>query len=247
MKRIITILIVLSFSSIAFSQTKMFINKTSGTDSLWLSDVKSITFKIYSTSSSTIYSENFATNPKLSLNETPKPGDTYIWDSTSGVYKIHLTETVPWDYKYVVSPQFTKIKDTSFTFQIDVKPISMSFGMGMQVHFFDSDSGIDKPAIDIGQTGTDNPLIIFYDTKTNYRSAATTMGTWYTISVKYYNSTKTADLKVVNTSTSQVFYQQLGVSFIIKSFNRIGIGSTTGAGDGSTAEMWYDNISLKYN
>jgi hypothetical protein len=47
MKRILIILIILSFSFDAFSQTKMFINTTSGIDSLWLSNINSITFKTY--------------------------------------------------------------------------------------------------------------------------------------------------------------------------------------------------------
>jgi len=48
MKRFIPILMVLSISISVFSQTKMFINKTNGTDSLLLSDIKSIYFKTYS-------------------------------------------------------------------------------------------------------------------------------------------------------------------------------------------------------
>jgi hypothetical protein len=48
MRRLIIIPMVFSISLSLFSQTKMFINKTSGTDSLWLSDIKSIYFKTYS-------------------------------------------------------------------------------------------------------------------------------------------------------------------------------------------------------
>jgi hypothetical protein len=47
MKRILLLLIVLCFSTSVYSQTKMFISKTGGTDSVWLSDVKSIYFKTY--------------------------------------------------------------------------------------------------------------------------------------------------------------------------------------------------------
>lgn len=43
------LLLFVCFTFSLFSQTKMFINKTNGTDSLWLSDVKSISFKTYST------------------------------------------------------------------------------------------------------------------------------------------------------------------------------------------------------
>jgi len=49
MKRLIQVLMILSLSYSLFSQTKMFISTTSGTDSVWLSDVKSIYFKTYLT------------------------------------------------------------------------------------------------------------------------------------------------------------------------------------------------------
>ena len=52
MKRSFFTLLFISFSLQAFSQTQMIINKTSGTDSIWLSEIKSITFKTYLTSSS---------------------------------------------------------------------------------------------------------------------------------------------------------------------------------------------------
>jgi len=47
MKRILFLLMVFSISITVLSQTKMFINKTNGTDSIWLNDIKSITFKTY--------------------------------------------------------------------------------------------------------------------------------------------------------------------------------------------------------
>jgi len=51
MTRPLLILFTLTLSFSAFSQTKMFINKTNGTsDSLNISDIKSITFKTYSSS-----------------------------------------------------------------------------------------------------------------------------------------------------------------------------------------------------
>jgi len=52
MKRSFFILLFVSFSLQAFSQTQMIINRTSTTDSIWLSDIKSITFKTYPTSAS---------------------------------------------------------------------------------------------------------------------------------------------------------------------------------------------------
>jgi TolB protein len=52
MKRIILTVLTLFFSQQIFSQTKMIITKTTGTDSVWLSDIKSITFKTYSSSQS---------------------------------------------------------------------------------------------------------------------------------------------------------------------------------------------------
>ena len=52
MKRSFYTILILCSSLQAFSQTQMIINKTSGTDSIWLSDIKSITFKTFPTSSS---------------------------------------------------------------------------------------------------------------------------------------------------------------------------------------------------
>jgi len=47
MKHLFIFLAVLSVACSAYSQTKMFINKTTGTDSLWLSEIRNITFKTY--------------------------------------------------------------------------------------------------------------------------------------------------------------------------------------------------------
>jgi hypothetical protein len=47
MKRLFFLLSALLFTLSAFSQTKMIITKSNGTDSIWLSDIKSITFKTY--------------------------------------------------------------------------------------------------------------------------------------------------------------------------------------------------------
>jgi hypothetical protein len=47
MNRSILIFLIFPFSLQVLSQTKMIINKVNGTDSLWLSDIKSITFKTY--------------------------------------------------------------------------------------------------------------------------------------------------------------------------------------------------------
>ncbi|MBN8705111.1 MAG: LamG domain-containing protein [Bacteroidetes bacterium] len=47
MKRFLFAFLCLSISASVFSQTKMFITTTDGTDSLWLKDIKSITFKSY--------------------------------------------------------------------------------------------------------------------------------------------------------------------------------------------------------
>jgi hypothetical protein len=237
--------IILTYSS--FAQTKMFINKTSGTDSLLLSDIQSITFKTYSTSSGIIYSQNFISAPNYSIYDgTPLAGDTFIWDSTAGVFKVHLTETTPFMPKFATSPSFAKVNNMSFILQIDVDPVSISYGMGIGVRLFDADSGISKPSFEFLQAGSDNPRFIFYDANDaiSYNSGAPILGTWYTITITYTNSTGTANIQVVNRATSAVFYQQSGVAFIPNSFNSIGLGAETGAGDGTTADMYYDNISL---
>jgi hypothetical protein len=48
MKQFFLLFLSISVSYSTFAQTKMYINKTSGTDSVWLSDIKSINFKTYS-------------------------------------------------------------------------------------------------------------------------------------------------------------------------------------------------------
>jgi len=48
-----------------FSQTQMIINRTSTTDSIWLSDIKSITFKTYPTSASVSIVKRQRTNTRL--------------------------------------------------------------------------------------------------------------------------------------------------------------------------------------
>jgi hypothetical protein len=47
MKRSVLLLLIFLFSLQVFSQTKMFITKTNGIDSVWLSDIQSISFKTY--------------------------------------------------------------------------------------------------------------------------------------------------------------------------------------------------------
>jgi hypothetical protein len=134
--------------------------------------------------------------------------------------------------------------------QADVKPVTVSFGMGIGLLFYDASLGIANAInqgryVQIGHTGSDLPLFYITDGNGNgYRSSAPTLGTWYTVRISYTSSTGRADLLITNTTTGQVFYQQNSVAFNPVSFNAVAYGAATSAGDGTTAEMHYDNVTV---
>jgi hypothetical protein len=210
----------------------------------------SLAFVYTAFAQSSVYVQDFSANPGFSLATPASGGDSYTWDSSLGIYRVYLTETVALTNKFALSPQFTKVQASSFVIQVDIKPVSVSYGMGIGMIFYDSDVGLSQSInqgkyVWINANGSDSPKFYLIDGNGHgYSSAAPAMGTWYTVKIAYASSTGKADITITNKSTGAIFYQQTGVTFNPVSFNRIGLGAATSAGDGTSAEMHYDNISV---
>jgi hypothetical protein len=196
-----------------------------------------------------LHFQHFFVDPSYSLTVAPGASEYYSWDGAAGIYKVNLVETVSATNKFAVSPQFPKVQSGDFFFQVDMKPVSVSFGMGIGLILYDSELGL-TTSIDQGKylsihhTGSNLPLFSIADGGGhNYQSTAPTLGTWYTVHIHYVHATQTATIYIVNKATNQIFYQQAGVAFNPVAFNTIGLGAVTAAGDGSSAEMHYDNIT----
>lgn len=77
MKKIYIIMLILSFSISALSQSKMFISKTTGTDSLLLSEIKSIWFRLQPTPSTlggVLFTKASLSSSSVSLNRMTPTG-----------------------------------------------------------------------------------------------------------------------------------------------------------------------------
>jgi hypothetical protein len=197
------------------------------------------------------YVEVFSSNPSfVPASPTSGSSDTYMWDASQGIYTVYLTETVSLVNKFALSPLFAKMQSSNFVIQVDIRPVKVSFGMGIGMILYDADVGLGQ-SIDQGKylwihhSGSDHPIFYLCDGNGhNYSSTAPTLGTWYTVKITYTSSSGKADLSITNRTTGGVFYQQNGVTFNPVSFNRIGFGAATSSGDGTTAEMQYDNVTV---
>jgi len=137
---------------------------------LFLSTVLSIFNCVYSqnsqkfdlSSSSIIYFENFSSDPNYYINVLPSGNEYYQWDLIENMYKIRLEETSNIINKFVLSPQFNKVENKSFQFRIDLKPVEVSYAMGIGLRFYDTDISFSKYLI-IHHGGSDSPYFIFDD------------------------------------------------------------------------------------
>ena len=194
-----------------------------------------------------IYSENFGTDPSFTFSDSaPHSADSYIWNSSDAVYEIKLREEHN-VYKYALTPEFSRVENTSFVVEVDLKPVRISFGQGMRIVFYDTNSGYDGVySLYFQQGGTTNANFrISGDGMDKQQTTNTTMGTWYRIKFSYNHDTGLANILITERDTGNIFYQNNEIPFTPLSFNRCAIGDHTYYTDGYEAEMHYDNISVR--
>ena len=191
-----------------------------------------------------IYSEDFDTDPGLTLTDTPSSGERFTWNSTNEIYEIRVHDEHD-VYKYALTPEFNRVKDTSFVVEVDLRPVTISFGQGMRIIFYDTNSGYDVKSLSFQQGGTTNANFriagVGMDTQ---QTPDTTLGTWYRVRFAYNHTKGTADILIIERDSKNIFYQKNDVHFAPDGFNRCAMGDHTYNGEGSWAEMHYDNISV---
>lgn len=200
-------------------------------------------------SESVVYEEDFSTDPNFTEYYTPTSSEYFAWDD--GVYKVRISDASD-VHKYALSPQFSKVEAVSFTVRVDINRRYVSYGQGIGVRFFDSALGYEQRFLSIHHKGsTEKPSskkIRIGDAEGSaenvYWSPVTSPDIWYRVTISYHAVSNTADIEIVERDTSLLFYQETDVPFNPAPFDTIGLGDHTIWGEGTYAEMHYDNIEI---
>ncbi|MBN2082503.1 PD40 domain-containing protein [bacterium] len=199
-----------------------------------------------------IYAEDFSSDPDFELSDEVRlgDGDNPRWED--GVYKVYLKEYGPGANKYAMTPVFADLDDHSFSFQFDLRYVSSSWGMGMNIQLLpdDIEDKGDPPVYGLGMQLRDHHswdnrgAIYVYDRHENRtgNTPRTDTSQWYTVYGEYDNAAGTFDFVMTEQGTDVVFYEEYDVSMSPETFNRIAFGASTKNWDGTDAEMHIDNI-----
>jgi hypothetical protein len=250
MTRIFALLVI--STSLVCAQTKMFINKTSGTDSVLLSDVKSITFKSYTNATGTIYSEDFTANPNYWVHPDVASNDTVRWDSR-GYFRIKINEDGSGNgkQKYACGPIFSEVNNASFSLKVDLKNALESWGH--EAHFWLYKSQQSTAFSDSGKTiamaiwrDDVNHYWVIQDSASHrwYLPADGGNGHWYRFQVDYTSSLKKVSITATDLQTSSIVFSVTNQECVVGPFNRVILGEHTAFWDGTICETDYDNILI---
>jgi formylglycine-generating enzyme required for sulfatase activity len=193
----------------------------------------------------------------LDFNQDPSfsstsPSNLY-WDQTNGVYRVIVNDDG--NGYWGQSTTFTKVSSQDFTFEVDIKTVSPSWGTYPAVWLVDSsvtnpygsairnrfvriqahydDSGrrfiINAPQID----GSSSSDVLDYSAGGNYRHL-----------LDYDYDTRVLRWKVTDLASSSVLKDTTYGNVVFEPFNQLTTGFEDSPDYGSWAEMWLDNVSL---
>jgi len=192
-----------------------------------------------------IFSEDFSDKPTITSTYTLKNGEYFQYDSTNQDFKVKILEEDGKVNKFAFLPTFSKVINKSFEISFDFNLKETSFGMPIGIEFGDKDFENNK-RISVVIGGSHDMRLGFSD-GTNPRIMSTSdtkLNTWYSVKLSYDNNTKTVDILVSNKSDGSVFFKTIDQKFEVPSFEKIGMGNRTVNLDGTSAEMYYDNIVI---
>ena len=210
----------------------------------------------------TIFYEDFTVDPNWGVTSefNAGAGDQLSHNSGGGWYEIYLTEEHPRRTKYAESPPFARVDGGSFTVAFDLRYAHSSWGMGMAIRLLDGptlngedyyDPDLDNRSVlvNLSDHHASNPLgalrVDDIDPTTTPSDASPTMdtGAWYSVSIAYDGVAETADILMLHENGS-VFFEQAGFSLRPGPFDRIAFGTDTLNDDGTSAEIWFDNVAI---
>lgn len=189
-----------------------------------------------------IYFENFETDPGYALLSGPD-GHDYYWDSASGSYVVRHNYDENSVYRYVMSPKFEMVEDTSFSIMVDLKPVRTSWGQGISIVFGESAS---NNGILFNAENTGGFSFYYPAAPGEGRTYAPAMprDVWYTLGMNYDYSSGTAALFIKNRDTAEFLFEDT-VNVFDYSFDQVFLGGFMANSEGSGAEMHYDNILIE--
>lgn len=192
-----------------------------------------------------IYSEDFSADPNYQTIGQ-RQGDIMEWDEASGSYHISFPTD---DYNrpvWAMSSTFSTVtSNDSFTFSVDFMVNSMTWGHGMHIALGE---GLSVP-----NNEPNFNLYSHYDgwqrvsdgTTNSYRYLPTTTnGTWYSFEINYDALSQSATISAWDRDAGVLLTELSDVAFLPTSFNQVFLGSYLQYGEGSTAEMYFDNIVI---
>jgi hypothetical protein len=174
--------------------------------------------------------------------------------SAAGSYSLTASDAgMPANLTDATTNEFTVTAGVDLVVQVDVKPVTVSFGMGIGLIFYDAATSLSTAItqakyLEISHSGSDLPLFAVSDGNGHvYRSSAPMLGNWYTVRITHSSSAGTADITITDRGTGQPFFTQSGVTFNPVNFTAAAYGTVTASGDGTNAEMHYDNVTVTRN
>ena len=193
-----------------------------------------------------VYTENFDSDPSFYMEYTPITGEYFTWSSEEGgIYKVRVHEQAGIE-KFTFTPIFPELQDTDFFLSVDFKPIDDSGEWGMSLHIggVSSYQWADGHSVVLSHNGTQQEFRITDGSGNSFQSPSHIYGQWYTLTIDYVKSNSTADILIVDRTTSDTLYNVESIAFNPDEFDRFALGENCINNDGNWITLYYDNIFL---
>lgn len=188
----------------------------------------------------TVYTEDFSSDPNFTVVSS-RPEDELGWVSSGGYYRVYFPTDDDGISTYSQSGQIGELSNESFSLSIDINAPSMSWGQ--QMHFGFGSSWGEHNSISVGH----NNGGIFFSYGGGVSSGqyvwGISEGVWYRHKLSYDQSTGQMQWTVTDLNTNSVIADQTFPASPLD-ISQLYFGNTLAYGEGQSAELWFDNITI---
>ena len=244
--------ILLAANIVAQNKPQMnVLTKDGKTTPFYLENITDITF---TTTLSTIYSEDFTINPNYTVNPDVASNDIVEWDA-SGFYRVKINEdgSPNGKQKFAYSPTFSEVNNMSFSLTVDLRNSLQSWGHEASFLLCKTDN---SPTPQIGGTGKQPALQIWRDDVMHKWYVQDTLshqwmspiddsnGHWYRFAIDYDAPSKKVNITITDLEAGTSVLNVTNQDCTFGNFNRVVLGEQTAFWDGTICETDYDNIII---
>ncbi|HOJ18983.1 MAG TPA: T9SS type A sorting domain-containing protein [Ignavibacteriaceae bacterium] len=203
---------------------------------------------------STVYSENFNSNPGYTVHPDVATNDTVGWNP-AGYYrvKIHEDGSSGGKQKFAYSPVFSEVNNISFSLKVDLRNELESWGHEAAFLLCQTDNsatpqigGLGKqPALFITRDDVNHRWMI-QDTLNHqwYTPVDNSNKHWYRFEIDYDAQARKVNIQVKDLGLNVIVYNISNQDAVFGNFNRVVLGEHTAYWDGTLCETDYDNILI---